>query len=129
MWIVGNVVDPAADNHVDGAVLFSWAKSEAFTLGEGLTHDAKTKNPPQRFLKGALVGLLAEDVGDVQYEVKGQVSTPPQNHKAEEAGRRSWTSICTPCKAWQICHSGRPPWSALASCRRFDGYVAWRIAW
>jgi hypothetical protein len=55
MWIVGNVVDPAADNHVDGAVLFSWAKSQTFTLGEGLTHDPKTKNPPQRFLKGALV--------------------------------------------------------------------------
>jgi hypothetical protein len=66
-------------------VLFSWAKSQAFTLGEGLTHDPKTKNPPQRFLKGTLVGLLVEDVGDVQHEVKGQVSTSPQNHKAEES--------------------------------------------
>jgi hypothetical protein len=51
MWIVGNVVDPAANEHVNGAVLFGWAKSQAFTLGGGLTHSQKTKNPCQWFLK------------------------------------------------------------------------------
>jgi hypothetical protein len=44
MCIVRNVVDPAANDHVDRAVLFGWTESKAFTLGDGLTHDQKTKN-------------------------------------------------------------------------------------
>jgi hypothetical protein len=55
MWIVGNVVDPAANEHVNGAVLFGWAKSQAFTVGGGLTHSQKTKNLCQRFPKNRVV--------------------------------------------------------------------------
>jgi hypothetical protein len=52
VWIGGNVVDPRAHHHIDGAMFLGWFRAQSFTSGEGLSchkdfsiADPKQENP------------------------------------------------------------------------------------